>query len=334
MDKALNICKQLFDIWSNCSYGIPIDGKIKDVPSSKYFDEHYKLLSPEQFMKYGGGVCWDYVEFGDWFLTDNDIKFHKYYISTKTESNDTHTFILIEYDNKYLYIESSFKLLEGIYEVDDVQEVIELITNKMFWSNNNYLKYGTIEYYVWEYEGHPPFGSDYIECMEYFSQGQPIYEGVATNKITTNISLAKATPTDVSSIYKWTMDTIPKKWWNEDTYKLIKRDAWESVHKTRMIYLRDTEDISPNKPIGMITAYKYTYNDEPGWWYIAEIYLTENYRGMGIGRDVLEYEIANHDKLLLQVDKDNEHAIELYKSLGFETVYETDNSYEMVLLKD
>lgn len=203
----------------------------------------------------------------------------------------------------------------------------------MFWSNNNYLKYGTIEYYVWEYEGHPPFGSDYIECMEYFSQGQPIYEGVATNKITTNISLVKATPTDVSSIYKWTMDTIPKKWWNDDTYKLIKRDAWESVHKTRMIYLRDTEDISPNEPIGMITAYKYTYKDEPGWWYIAEIYLTENYRGMGIGGDVLEYEIANHDKLLLQVDKDNKHAIELYKSLGFETVYETDNSYEMTLIK-
>lgn len=333
MDKILSICKQLLCMWSNCSYGIPIDGKIEDIPSPKYFDKHYKLLSPEQFMKYGGGVCWDYVEFGNEFLTNANIKFHKYYISTDTIDNDTHTFILVEYNNKYLYIESSFKLLEGIYEVDNLQEVVKMITNKMFWMNNNYLKYETISYYVWEYTGHPSFGSNYIECMKYFTQGQPIYEAEAINRIDTNISLVKATPADVSSIYKWTMDTIPKKWWNDETYRLIKRDAWESIHKTRMIYLENVENITPKEPIGMITAYKYTYKDEPGWWYIAEIYLMEDFRGMGIGRDVLEYEISNHNKLLLQVDKDNEHAIELYTSLGFETVYETDDSYEMILRK-
>ena len=142
-----------------------------------------------------------------------------------------------------------------------------------------------------------------------------------------NISLRKATSADVPNIYKWTMDTIDKKWWNDETYRLIKKDAWESVHKTRMI-------CDDDKTIGMITAYNYTYNDEPGYWYIAEIYLIPEYRGLGIGKAILENELKNHDKFVLQVNKENDHAIELYKSLGFETVYETDDSYEMTLIKD
>jgi ribosomal protein S18 acetylase RimI-like enzyme len=331
---TLNICKELFDIWKNCRYGIPVKGKIKDVPSAKYFDKHYKFLSPEQFIEYGGGVCWDYVEFGDWLLSNNNVKFHKYYISTDTEDNDTHTFILVEYQNKYLYIESSFKLLEGIYEVDNIEDVIDMITSEMFTINNNYLKYKRINYYVWEYEGHPPYGSNYIKCMEYFSQGEPIYEDTVISDYTITVTLKKATSADVSSIYKWTMDTIDRKWWNNETFRLIKRDAWESIHKTRMIYLKDIESISPSEPIGMLTAYNYTYDGEPNYWYIAEIYLIEDFRGMGIGKAILTNEIRKHNKLLLQVNKNNNHAIELYKSLGFETVYETDESYEMVLEKD
>ena len=36
-----------------------------------------------------------------------------------------------------------------------------------------------------------------------------------------NISLRKATSADVPNIYKWTMDTIDKKWWNDETYLII-----------------------------------------------------------------------------------------------------------------
>ena len=140
------------------------------------------------------------------------------------------------------------------------------------------------------------------------------------------VKLRKADASDVPNIYEWTMDTINKKWWNEDTYRLIKKDAWESIHKTKMVIL-------DGQTIGMVTAYRYTYNEEPGFWYIAEIYLIPEYRGMGIGKALMENEIKNHSKLLLQVNKDNSHAIELYTSLGFETVYETDDSYEMILRK-
>jgi ribosomal protein S18 acetylase RimI-like enzyme len=328
----LNTCENLLDFLSQCSYGIPVDGKITEIETAEYFDKHYKLLSPKQFMHYMGGVCWDYVEFEAWYLAKNNLKFHKYYIATNTEDVDTHTFILVEYNDKYLYIESSFKLLEGIYTINSLQDAVQLITNKMFSLNKEASRYAKINYYVWEYIEHPPYGSNYIECMKYFTNGEPIYEYTAINTII-KIYFKKATSADVSNIYRWTMNTIPKKWWNDETYRLIKRDAWESIHKTRMIYLKDTEDISPKEPIGMITAYRYTYKGESNWWYIAEIYLIEDYRGIGIGKAVLENEISKHNKLLLQVDKDNIHAIELYKSLGFETVYETDDSYEMILVK-
>ena len=50
---------------------------------------------------------------------------------------------------------------------------------------------------------------------------------------------------------------------------------------------------------------------------------------MGIGRIVMQNEIDNHDVVRLNVFKDNEHAISLYESLGFEIIQDMDNSYIM-----
>ena len=51
--------------------------------------------------------------------------------------------------------------------------------DKIFDVNHNGEKYDEIKYYVWEYSGHPPYGSDMKTCMEYFSKGDPIHEGTA-----------------------------------------------------------------------------------------------------------------------------------------------------------
>ena len=86
------------------------------------------------------------------------------------------------------------------------------------------------------------------------------------------------------------------------------QDSKDSLEHTRIILYNE-------EPIGVLQAYELE-----GYWYIGEIYLKEEYRGQGIGRKVLEYEINNHrDKTIcLNVYKYNTHAIELYKSLGFE----------------
>lgn len=176
------VCEDMVRDLKRYNYGIPVNGKVQNVPSSEYFDKHYKLLSPDEFDKYGGGICWDYVEFMEGYLDAYGYSCKKYYISTDTKDGDTHTFITVD-DGKggLLYPESSFKLIEGLHKVKNVEEAIKMITSKMFEVNNNSKKYSEIKYYVWEYTGHPEYGSNCVQCTEYFSKGEPFYEGTAIN---------------------------------------------------------------------------------------------------------------------------------------------------------
>ena len=176
------VCEDMVRDLKRYAYGIPVNGKVQNVPSSEYFDKHYRLLSPDEFKKYGGGVCWDYVEFMEGYLDAYGYSCKKYYISTDTKDGDTHTFITVD-DGKggLLYPESSFKLIEGLHKVKNVEEAIKMITSKMFEVNNNSKKYSEIKYYVWEYAGHPEYGSNSVQCTEYFSKGEPFYEGTAIN---------------------------------------------------------------------------------------------------------------------------------------------------------
>lgn len=176
------VCEDMVRDLKRYAYGIPVNGKVQNVPSSEYFDKHYRLLSPDEFKKYGGGVCWDYVEFMEGYLDAYGYSCKKYYISTDTKDGDTHTFITVD-DGKggLLYPESSFKLIEGLHKVKNVEEAIKMITSKMFEVNNNSKKYSEIKYYVWEYTGHPEYGSNCVQCTEYFSKGEPFYEGTAIN---------------------------------------------------------------------------------------------------------------------------------------------------------
>ena len=176
------VCEDMVRDLKRYAYGIPVNGKVQNVPSSEYFDKHYRLLSPDEFEKYGGGVCWDYVEFMEGYLDAYGYSCKKYYISTDTKDGDTHTFITVD-DGKggLLYPESSFKLIEGLHKVKNVEEAIKMIASKMFEVNNNSKKYSEIKYYVWEYSGHPEYGSNSVQCTEYFSKGEPFYEGTAIN---------------------------------------------------------------------------------------------------------------------------------------------------------
>ena len=139
----------------------------------------------------------------------------------------------------------------------------------------------------------------------------------------TDIYLRPATDSDIPNMFKWEMESIDKRLQNDPkVIQYIKNDAKESVWKTRMIMCGENT-------IGMLTAY---YKD--GYWYIGEIYLINEFRGKGIGSKLLRDEISQHDKLSLQVAKDNKGAFKLYKSLGFEVYDETDYSYHMRLIKD
>ena len=171
-DSTMKACKELHEAWSKFDYGIPIDGKIKNVPSAEYFKKNYRFLSPEDFEKYGGGVCWDFVEWGAKFLRDRGIQFHQYYIQSDTPPNyDTHTFLLCKCGKQYIYPESAFGIVDrdmgGVGVFDKFKDVVEYITSMMFECNGNKSRFKEFKYSVQEFYRVPAYGSTCGEYMDF-----------------------------------------------------------------------------------------------------------------------------------------------------------------------
>lgn len=128
-----------------------------------------------------------------------------------------------------------------------------------------------------------------------------------------NIYMRPATEDDVDNMYSWEMESIDKSLQEDPkVQQLIRDDCYQSIKDTQMIMDQD-------KTIGMFTA---CIIDNGEWRYIGEIYLIPEYRGQHIGSTILKNEIANYDRIRLQVAYDNENALRLYKSLGFKIVKE------------
>lgn len=176
---AKSVCEDMLMDMSEFKYGLPYGGKIIS-GSSEDFDKKYKLQSPDEFEKTGGGICYDFVEWQERYLDWYGHTCTKYFISTDTKDNDTHTFMLIEDGNGgFVYPEVAFGIMKGVHLVKSLEEALQLITKNMFKINGNDKKYTEIKYYVWKYVGHPKYGSNMIECHKFFTRGEPIYEGVA-----------------------------------------------------------------------------------------------------------------------------------------------------------
>lgn len=174
-----SVCKDMIDELSSYKYGLAENGSVHSASSHDY-DTKYHLQSPEEFERNHGGICFDYVEWMEGYLNTYGYTCKKYYIFAETEDNDTHTFILVDDGNgEYIYPESSFKLMEGVHYVKNYEAAVLKVMDKIFDVNHNGEKYDEIKYYVWEYSGHPPYGSDMETCMKYFSKGDPIHEGTA-----------------------------------------------------------------------------------------------------------------------------------------------------------
>ena len=184
-DNTLEVCKELYDEWTNFEYGIPIDGDLTTVTSAKEFDENYRFLSPDDFEKYGGGVCWDFVEWGAKFLRNKGIKFHQYYIQTDTPPNyDTHTFIVCHCGDKFVYPECAFDIiasdLDGLGTFSSLPELYNYIASKMFECNGNKERFKEFKFSIYEYTQTPNYGCTCQEYMDFMKEhSHLVFKGVA-----------------------------------------------------------------------------------------------------------------------------------------------------------
>jgi ribosomal protein S18 acetylase RimI-like enzyme len=80
-----------------------------------------------------------------------------------------------------------------------------------------------------------------------------------------------------------------------------------------------------NTPIGMVTMQRVVSSAEGGYaGLIEDVIVSENYRGRGVGRSLLQQLIAlaskkKYARLQLAADRANSSALDFYKALGFRT---------------
>lgn len=184
-NKTMEACQELHKEWSKFGYGIPINGKLTNVSSAEEFCNNYRFLSPEDFEKYKGGVCWDFVEWGAKFLRRKGVAFHQYYIQTDTPPNyDTHTFIVCQCGDKFIYPESAFGSIEkdinGVGTFESLSEIFNYIASKMFECNNNKSRFTEFKFSVQEYTQTPNYGCTCEEYMDFMKEhAHLIFEGIA-----------------------------------------------------------------------------------------------------------------------------------------------------------
>lgn len=154
-------------------------------------------------------------------------------------------------------------------------------------------------------------------------------ESFDIERLSPDILLRPADKYYLDNIIEWKLQTVLEGYPNEqpppEEYNKIsnyvKNETPKMLDDTRIIMYDN------DQPIGMIIAYQKEQD-----WFIDDIFLIPEFRHKGIGRMILENEIASHDQLALWVYKSNIHAISLYESLGFK-VEESIKERQMMRLR-
>lgn len=133
--------------------------------------KNYKLRSPSQFESDHGGVCWDFVVYqADQFKKLGITNYKTYYVVfDKAPNYPTHTFQIIKLNNQYVYFESSYIRIRGIWMAKSSNDLISFVINTMIKQTKS-LK--DARYEVREYnpsEG-KLIGMDAVEFMNYMNE--------------------------------------------------------------------------------------------------------------------------------------------------------------------
>lgn len=162
-------------------YGIP-DGNgrhIQDWEDGEEFDKHYHYLSPAEFKAAKGGVCWDYVAFQTDALKKLGYTVMNFYIELQISATEcpTHTFTVLKFtgskEPKYLYLESSFKMICGVYLSTNLSDIIQFILNAMC----KPYKGKRVNYIVTMYDEYKNYGCKCEEFMDFMRKQTMVMKG-------------------------------------------------------------------------------------------------------------------------------------------------------------
>lgn len=126
-------------------YGYIKGNKLTDGVDPEDFSKRYRTISPSDFEKYRGGVCWDYVEYQATQLKKMGLGYSTFYIELNNKMSSTHTFTVIPAE-KIIYIESSYGKIQGVWESNSLQNIFNFILKNMFEDDGQESKFEIYEY--------------------------------------------------------------------------------------------------------------------------------------------------------------------------------------------
>lgn len=143
-----------------------------------YFFNNYRLQTPEELLKNKFGVCWDQAELQRFIFDKLNIKNYVIYMIQNNPDYSTHSYSVIEEDNKFYWFENSWYNHRGFHgPFKSIKEIATLV-------HDNAIKEDGHKDNGWEYGilSKPNYG---IGCMEYMkfagncihSKFHPDYEG-------------------------------------------------------------------------------------------------------------------------------------------------------------
>lgn len=285
-----------------------------DEASEKKFNKIYRLLSPEDLLDKGYGVCWDQVELERKLFQDSNIDCETYFIYIDDKNYlPSHTFLVYEEDNHYYWFEHSWYDQKGIHKYNSKNELINDVKKKFLLSRSNELDVNKYETYIYKYKK-PKYN---ITCDEF-------YDFIYKQEIVYNYELKKSTKKDIDRLMYYKLKSIVDYTSDLSSYEMNKINNYinETVPKQISNY---KNIIYNNKIIGSILI---TINKNN--ILLDEIFLEKEYRNKGIGTSIITDLINDTKKdIYLWVYKNNE-ALNLYKKLGFKVIEETQTRYKMI----
>lgn len=112
-------------------YGVVKDDHLVDIKDGPTFANLYRTMSCKEFVQYQGGICWDYARFQHHYLKHLGLPAENYYLEINDANSSTHTFTVIPIDGKYIYLESSFLRIQGVYIGENLDVIIQFILQAM-----------------------------------------------------------------------------------------------------------------------------------------------------------------------------------------------------------
>ena len=167
-----NVLNNLMEKMSDIHYGCIVDGEniFKDdgTDSKDLFYKNYHLLDPKDLINIKYGICYDQVELERYYLDLDNIKSDTYFIiEYDNENSNTHTFIVVNDDDKYYWFEYSWHFQRGIHEYNSLEELLRDVKEKF--SMNGLYK----DVRIFKYEK-PAYGLGIVDFIDHCKCGKKI----------------------------------------------------------------------------------------------------------------------------------------------------------------